>query len=338
MAAATIAFPYTGFDTPYFLAISPDGTFALVTNYGGNNVARIDLQTGNVTFPYTGFNGPCGVAISPDGTFALVVNQGGNNVGRITFPPPPGPIIEDYSLNPVVLRKFDDGALPVTVRLAPAPAPPAARFEISPPVLPEGLIFQAATGTISGVARQECWPPTDFTIVPFGADGVPGSSYTLTLTVLPPVTIEGYARSAMRCIAGVGATLRHPPSSIPHSSRPHAFAGSNPSQPPGAGARLGPGAHLCHLGRELRASGWPCPRRGYGYDLWDPEPDVPADGRHGYRTQSRANGATGGASDPRQWLGRKGVTRTRSATLYFRYPRGRAGAQELIGQLAPATR
>ena len=49
---------------------APSGGFALVANYDGNNVGRIDLGTGAVTFPYTGFSLPQGVAIAPSGGFA----------------------------------------------------------------------------------------------------------------------------------------------------------------------------------------------------------------------------------------------------------------------------
>ena len=68
---------------PTSVPSAPSEGFALVTNYGGNSVGRIDLDTGNITFPYTGVSNsalnPTGVAIAPSGEFALVADYGGNN-------------------------------------------------------------------------------------------------------------------------------------------------------------------------------------------------------------------------------------------------------------------
>ena len=82
---------FSGFADPRCVAIAPDQSFALVTNYGTSVVSRIDLRrrggggvsNGAVTHAYSGFRNPWGVAISPDGRFALVGNSNGNNVGYI---------------------------------------------------------------------------------------------------------------------------------------------------------------------------------------------------------------------------------------------------------------
>ena len=83
------------FNRPMGLAISSDGSFALVADKGNNRVRRIDIATGNVTTlagsdagfaddtgPFAEFRGPTGVAISSDGSFALVADQN-NNLLRI---------------------------------------------------------------------------------------------------------------------------------------------------------------------------------------------------------------------------------------------------------------
>lgn len=79
--------PYTsGFNGPRLIAITPDGSFALVANENDNSISRIDLNTGETTKPYTsGFSSPYGIAIAPDGSFALVTNNGDDSVSRITI-------------------------------------------------------------------------------------------------------------------------------------------------------------------------------------------------------------------------------------------------------------
>lgn len=54
--------------------MSPDGTFALVTNLGGVPVlSRVDVPSGNTTVLVTsGLKGPWAVAIDPTTTYALI--------------------------------------------------------------------------------------------------------------------------------------------------------------------------------------------------------------------------------------------------------------------------
>jgi hypothetical protein len=77
------------FSGPYGLDISPDGIYALISEYGGPSTVRfLDISTGLIT-TFAGryasgtsdglgtlarFNGPCGISISPDGSFALVAD------------------------------------------------------------------------------------------------------------------------------------------------------------------------------------------------------------------------------------------------------------------------
>ena len=79
------------FKLPSSVAISSDGTFALVPDSGNQRVRRVDIATGVVrTLAGSGsagsadgagalasFDGPFGVAISPDASYALVTNTGG---------------------------------------------------------------------------------------------------------------------------------------------------------------------------------------------------------------------------------------------------------------------
>ncbi len=64
--------------SPDYVAITPDGTKAFVTNNGGglgaNSVSEINTATGNVLKTIT-VNSPRGIAISPNGATAWVVDQ-----------------------------------------------------------------------------------------------------------------------------------------------------------------------------------------------------------------------------------------------------------------------
>lgn len=49
--SGTVSWPYKGFDSPAGVAISPDGTYAIVANYGGGTeeaIGCINLETGAI--------------------------------------------------------------------------------------------------------------------------------------------------------------------------------------------------------------------------------------------------------------------------------------------------
>jgi YVTN family beta-propeller protein len=59
-------------NTPYALAITPDGKYAYVPN--GENICVIDVATNNATGAVPAPNWPNGVAITPDGKYAYVTD------------------------------------------------------------------------------------------------------------------------------------------------------------------------------------------------------------------------------------------------------------------------
>ena len=62
---------------PQSIAVTPDGLWAYVTNFGDNNVTVIDLTTNTpLSEPIVVGQGPVGVAASPDGTRVYVTNFG----------------------------------------------------------------------------------------------------------------------------------------------------------------------------------------------------------------------------------------------------------------------
>jgi hypothetical protein len=88
------------FNFPIGVAISADGTYALVADRDNHLIRRIDMATASVStlvgisgsFGFTNgvgtnsrFNQPRGVAISADGTYALVADSGNHLIRRINM-------------------------------------------------------------------------------------------------------------------------------------------------------------------------------------------------------------------------------------------------------------
>src|SRR5579862_314520 len=80
-ATNTVVDTITAGQGPSWVAITPDGTRAYVTNYTDDTVSVINTATSTVMATVPVGNGPAfGVAITPDGTRAYVTNQLSNNV------------------------------------------------------------------------------------------------------------------------------------------------------------------------------------------------------------------------------------------------------------------
>jgi DNA-binding beta-propeller fold protein YncE len=87
----------SAFDAPFGVAISPDGRYALVTDFNNNLIRHIDLSTVTVITlagvvgagrvdgigTNSNFHSPSGIIISTDGSFALVADSGNHIVRRI---------------------------------------------------------------------------------------------------------------------------------------------------------------------------------------------------------------------------------------------------------------
>ncbi|WP_246206689.1 YncE family protein [Virgibacillus ihumii] len=70
-------------NTPFGVAITPDGTRVYVTNQGDDTVSVIDTVTNTVVATVMVGNGPISVAITPDGTRAYVANANDDTVSVI---------------------------------------------------------------------------------------------------------------------------------------------------------------------------------------------------------------------------------------------------------------
>lgn len=84
LTTLTGSIPLPSGSIPFGIAISPDGTIAVVANYGSNTVSILDIvhmQILGSAIP-VGTN-PEQVAITPDGKTALVTNNGSGNVSVI---------------------------------------------------------------------------------------------------------------------------------------------------------------------------------------------------------------------------------------------------------------
>jgi DNA-binding beta-propeller fold protein YncE len=86
------------FNEPSYLAITPDGLYALIADWSNNAVRRVEIRTGDVTTLVGGtsgsndgfgtgaqFSNPVGIAISPDGFFALVTEYGNSVIRKVVL-------------------------------------------------------------------------------------------------------------------------------------------------------------------------------------------------------------------------------------------------------------
>ena len=71
-------------DRPESVAITPDGKYAYVTNYGGNSVSVIEAGLRRNVGTIKVGEGPIGIAITPDGKYAYVTDRDGNEASVIS--------------------------------------------------------------------------------------------------------------------------------------------------------------------------------------------------------------------------------------------------------------
>jgi YVTN family beta-propeller protein len=156
---------------PYGVAISPDGTRALVPNYGSANVSWLDLT--NPLLPVVlatvtvGVH-PIGVAISPDGTRALVANYSSNDVSWLDLTNP---------LLPVVLATVTVGTGPYGVAISPTASADVfgdfvrcLTYVSSTPITGASSDWLSALGNERGCIRQ---------------DGEDGEAYRARVRMIP---------------------------------------------------------------------------------------------------------------------------------------------------------
>ncbi len=70
--------------SPEGVAITPNGEYAYVSNFGSNTTSIINLSTGTAVKNVSVGLGPVGIAITPNGEYAYVVNQLGNTTTVIS--------------------------------------------------------------------------------------------------------------------------------------------------------------------------------------------------------------------------------------------------------------
>ncbi len=83
-ATNTVTATVTGLNSPYGVAVTPNGAYAYVTNADSGSVSVISTATNTVTATITGFNDPYGVAVTPNSAYAYVANDGNGTVSVIT--------------------------------------------------------------------------------------------------------------------------------------------------------------------------------------------------------------------------------------------------------------
>ena len=75
LSVSTVAITGTGWQAPFYIAVSPDDTKAYVSNIVGNTVTEIALDTLTVTRTFTGFNAPLGLEVTADGSGLWVASS-----------------------------------------------------------------------------------------------------------------------------------------------------------------------------------------------------------------------------------------------------------------------
>ncbi|NBR01481.1 MAG: hypothetical protein EBT97_13760, partial [Actinobacteria bacterium] len=82
-AANTVIRTITGLSTPYYSALSRDGSTVWVSNTNANTVMAYSTSTGSATASITVGTSPRGIALSPDGSMLAVANFSSNSVSII---------------------------------------------------------------------------------------------------------------------------------------------------------------------------------------------------------------------------------------------------------------
>jgi DNA-binding beta-propeller fold protein YncE len=179
-------------NAPSGIAITADGTKALVANVNDNTVTVLDLTTSpfsQAQDPIPGFNIPQGIAITPDGTKALVTNEGMNAVSVLdlmTSPIVPFPYTVAVEAPTAGIAITPDGALALVAQndgniavLDLLANPITASYTVPVGVLPTGIAI-SPDGTMALVTNN------GDTATP-----IPGTVSVLDLTT-SPITVLGY--------------------------------------------------------------------------------------------------------------------------------------------------
>lgn len=118
---------------PDGVAISSDGTYAYVANYGSNTVSKISKSTSTGTATTLVSDNPQDVKIEPDDTHAYVASYASSSVSRIS------------AANATVGKKFTSGDGPTAITMSPDGT--------------YAYVTDAGGGTISQIATGESPKP-----------------------------------------------------------------------------------------------------------------------------------------------------------------------------------
>lgn len=193
----------TGQSSPAGVAITPDGSSAVVANSGASSVSVIDVPTGAVraTLP-AGFAGPVGVAITPDGSKAFVANYAAGSGSTVTP-------VTALAGTPVAGAPIPVGSAPVAIAITPDGATAWVANYGSATVTPITVVTGVA-GTPVAVGAG----PYAAATAPDGrtlwvANRLAGTVSAVDLTRTPPLvtTISGFDTPSGLAVSPDGATL-----------------------------------------------------------------------------------------------------------------------------------
>ncbi len=161
-ATNTVVDTIEGFGSPFYIAISPDGTRAYVSNEDLDTISVIDTATRTVVATIPVGDSPRGVAFTPDGTRAYVANILSNTVSVI-----------DVATNAVVAT-------------IPRPAPNNVA------VTPDGsrlYVTQAQSMSVIDTATNTVLDAFALPGIPSGVDFSPDGAFAYVVKIAPSVSV-----------------------------------------------------------------------------------------------------------------------------------------------------
>jgi DNA-binding beta-propeller fold protein YncE len=165
----------SNFNDPSGVAISPNGTYAFICDYGNHLIRRITISTASVTTlagvagspgssngigSNSQFNNPAGIAFSPDGSFALIADEGNNLIRQISsFLPTALP-----STEPTLLPSTEPTLLPSTEPTFLPSTEPTFLPSTEPTLLPstEPTLLPSTEPTLLPSTEPTLLPSTDY--------------------------------------------------------------------------------------------------------------------------------------------------------------------------------
>jgi YVTN family beta-propeller protein len=182
-------------NNPDAVAITPDGDFAYVANFGSNTVSVIDTATNTVAATVPVGLGPDAVAITPNGADAYVANLDSNNVSVIDTAATPGVTAVSPNQGPTA------GGTSVTVTGTNFTGATTVNFGANPAAIVGSCTATSCTVTAPAGAAGT----VDVTVTTPG--GISAASAADHYTYIAPPAVTGVSPNAGPLTTGTSVTI-----------------------------------------------------------------------------------------------------------------------------------